>query len=72
MVCIQSCHTILFHLKMVLSIDRFEFADITSIRIKYQEGFMIVPVAPGVTEIMGTPEQMWTQADKDLVIPSMF
>lgn len=33
---------------------------------------MIVPVAPGVTEIMGTPEQMWTQADKDLVIPSMF
>lgn len=46
--------------------------DITSVRIKYQEGFSVVPIAPGVTEIMGTPEQMWSKSDQNLVIPSMF
>lgn len=39
--------------------------DITSVKIKYEEGFANV-----LGHIFTKPEQMWTKADKALVIPT--
>ncbi|KAI8089790.1 uncharacterized protein BX664DRAFT_314961 [Halteromyces radiatus] len=39
--------------------------EITSCRVKYEEGFVSV-----FNHIFGKPETMWTQADKDLIVPT--
>ncbi|KAI9304680.1 hypothetical protein BJ944DRAFT_147219, partial [Cunninghamella echinulata] len=39
--------------------------EITSCRVKYEEGFAVV-----FGHIFTKPETMWTQADKDLIIPT--
>ncbi|KAL9542690.1 hypothetical protein PS6_009664 [Mucor atramentarius] len=43
------------------------FYDITSVKIKYEEGFANV-----LGHIFTKPEQMWTKADKALVIPTEY
>ncbi|CAO3646468.1 unnamed protein product [Mucor fragilis] len=43
------------------------FYDITSVKIKYEEGFANV-----LGNIFTKPEQMWTKADKALVIPTEY
>ncbi|CEP18351.1 hypothetical protein [Parasitella parasitica] len=43
------------------------FYDITSVKIKYEEGFANI-----LGRIITKPEQMWTKADKALVIPTEY
>lgn len=38
----------------------------TSCKVKYEEGFVQTPTRAIVTK----PEYLWTQADKDLVLPA--
>ncbi|KAH8549177.1 hypothetical protein BGW37DRAFT_445032, partial [Umbelopsis sp. PMI_123] len=55
---------------LILFMVPFQMAyDITSVKIKYEEGFMEIP---GTTVIITKPALYWTTADQQLVIPTNY
>lgn len=50
---------------LLLRLSFFFLLDITSVKIKYEEGFANV-----LGHVFTKPEVMWTKADRDLVIPT--
>jgi hypothetical protein len=55
--------TVYFNFKLLIIINLL--IDITSVKIKYEEGFANV-----LGHVFTKPEVMWTIADKSLVIPT--
>ncbi|KAG2186414.1 hypothetical protein INT43_002852 [Umbelopsis isabellina] len=60
----------IFTYLVLIGIPAQLYYDFTSIKIKYEEGFMELPGPDNTTEIMTKPEQYWSAADEDLVIPT--
>lgn len=52
-------------LKSLVDLSLFDIVDITSVTIKYEEGFANI-----LGHIFTKPEVMWTKADQSLVIPT--